>query len=349
MATNGTLLESISAYYGTILKDSTDLKTTACCTTEAIPAHHKSILAAIDDDILTRFYGCGSPIPEALGGKTILDLGCGTGRDVYLAAALAGENGTVIGVDMTSEQLEVANRHADAQMKKFGFGRTNVQFKSGYIEDLKSLGIEDNSVDVVISNCVINLSPDKKAVFREIFRVLKPGGELFFSDVFSDRRVPGHFMHDPKLHGECLAGAMYTEDFRRLLAELGCPDYRVVNGHSIEINNPDIEKKIGMIHFQSLTIRAFKLETLEDICEDYGQVATYLGSIPESQHRFVLDDHHIFETGKPMLVCGNTASMIQETRYGEHFIVHGDRSVHYGAFECDPGTESVSDLQGGCC
>ena len=347
-STNGAI-DNIKEYYGKILKGTQDLKTTACCTTESFPEHHKEILATIDNEVLTKFYGCGSPLPVAIEGKTVLDLGCGSGRDVYLASKLVGPDGYVIGVDMTDEQLDVARRHVDSQMTKFGFSKPNVEFRKGYIEDLALAGIEDNSIDVVISNCVINLSPDKHAVYSEIFRVLKPGGELFLSDVFADRRVPRELLEDPVLRGECLAGALYVEDFRRLLYELGCPDYRVVTGHDIEIENHEIERKVGMINFRSLTIRAFKLDSLEDICEDYGQVATYLGTIPEAPHRFVLDDHHTFHTGKPILVCGNSAAMIQNTRFGEHFRVIGDKSVHYGAFDCEPASASEGENQGSCC
>jgi arsenite methyltransferase len=346
---NGNTSESVKEYYGRVLQSTKDLKTTACCTTETIPAHHKEILAQIDDEVISRFYGCGSPLPESLEGKTVLDLGCGTGRDVYLASKLAGPDGYVIGVDMTDEQLDVARQHLDSQMERFGFDKPNVDFRKGYIEDLKTLGIEDNSVDVVISNCVINLSPDKKSVYSEIFRVLKPGGELYFSDVFADRRVPHNLMDDPVLYGECLSGALYIEDFRRILREIGCPDYRVVTGHDIEIEDPEIERKVGMINFRSLTIRAFKLDSLEDICEDYGQVATYLGTIPEAPHRFILDDHHTFHTGKPMLVCGNSSAMVEETRFGEHFRVDGNRSVHFGAFDCEPASASDGENQGSCC
>jgi len=103
-----------------------------------------------------------------------------------------------------------------------------------------------------------------------------------------------------------------------------------------------------------MTVRAFKLDTLEDICEDYGQTAVYLGTAPDHPHRFALDDHHVFETGKPMLVCGNTASMIQETRYRRHFDVAGDRSTHYGPFPCGPAVKKTDDPDccrpgGGCC
>ncbi|MCG2589262.1 methyltransferase domain-containing protein [Rhodohalobacter sulfatireducens] len=346
-----TKFNEVKEYYGKVLKKSKDLKSSACCTTESLPDWQKEILKDIEDEVVTRFYGCGSPIPLDLEGITVLDLGCGTGRDLFMVSKLVGENGHVIGIDMTEEQLEVGRRLTDKQTKRFGFEKPNVSFLNGYIEDLDSVGLEDNSVDVVISNCVINLSPDKKRVFSEIFRVLKPGGELYFSDVFTDRRVPRELQEDPVLYGECLSGAMYMEDFRRLLRETGCLDYRVLSESPISLDNPEIEKKVGMINFYSMTIRAFKLNSLEDICEDYGQVAVYKGSIPHAPHRFELDDHHIFETGKPMLVCGNTAAMLEETRFKNHFTVAGDRSVHYGAFDCGDsvGLSEEKTTSGGCC
>ena len=263
-----------------------------------------------------------------------------------------GPDGFVIGVDMTAEQLEIARRHKDAQTKKFGFARPNVDFRQGYIEDLASIDIKDNSVDVVISNCVINLSPDKEQVFAEIFRVLKPGGEIYFSDVFSGRRIPEELRSDPVLYGECLSGALYIEDFRRLLARLGCPDYRVVSKREIILDNPEIEAKAGMIDFYSMTVRAFKLPGLEDICEDYGQTAVYLGTIPGMPHRFSLDDHHLFIAGKPMLVCGNTAAMLGETRFVRHFRMTGDRSHHFGPFACAPAAAKEiggDPCSGGAC
>ena len=204
-----------------------------------------------------------------------------------------------------------------------------------------------SSVDIVISNCVINLSPDKRRVFGEIFRVLKPGGELYFSDIFSGGRLPDELRNDPVLYGECLGGAMYIEDFRRLLTACGIVDYRVISQRRIELQN-EIAEKAGMVNFFSTTVRAFKLNDLEDICEDYGQVAIYRGTLPELPHRFVLDDHHTFQTGKPMLVCGNTAAMLEETRYAKHFTVLGDRSTHYGPFDCSNKSPD-ENASNGCC
>ena len=112
------------------------------------------------------------------------------------------------------------------------------------VETLDEIGIADESVDVVISNCVINLSPDKEAVFSQIWRVLKIGGELYFSDIFADRRVPDEINNDPILAGECLGGAMYIEDFRRLMTKCGWQDFRYMSSSAATIDNEEIEAKI---------------------------------------------------------------------------------------------------------
>jgi len=169
----GKSLDDIKEYYGKTLKSNDDLKTSACCTDDVLPGYIKSIIADLEDEIVAKYYGCGSPLPVSLEGSTVLDLGCGTGRDVYIASKLVGSDGFVIGIDMTDEQLEVANKYKESQTKKFGYESPNVDFRKGYIEDLKGAGIADNSIDVVISNCVLNLSPEKDKVFEEIFRVLK--------------------------------------------------------------------------------------------------------------------------------------------------------------------------------
>lgn len=349
---SNTILESVQQYYGSTLSSTDDLKTSACCTDDAQPDYIRAILSEIEPEILARFYGCGSPLPEALDGLTVLDLGCGTGRDVFLASKLVGEQGRVIGVDMTDEQLTVGQQHLDAQMQRFGYQQPNVELRHGYIEDLAAAGIADNSVDLVMSNCVLNLSADKESVFREIFRVLKPGGELYFADVFSDRRVPEAIRQDPVIYGECLGGALYGEDFRRIMQRVGFNDHRVVSSRPLSLDDPAIIARAGMIAFSSATVRAFKLPELEDRCEDYGQVATYQGSIPHHPHHFELDDHHRFEAGRPMLVCGNTAAMLEETRFGAHFKVSGDRSTHFGLFDCAPATSNDSgsdDSAASCC
>lgn len=333
-------------YYGDVLRSSRDLRTGACCPSEAMPAELRVLLDDLHPEIKDRFYGCGSPLPPALEGMTVLDLGCGSGRDVYLLSRLVGEHGHVIGVDMTPEQLEVARRHQEWHARRYGYARSNVRFVDGIIERLDECGIGDASVDVVVSNCVLNLSPEKERVFAEIFRVLKPGGELYFSDVFADRRIPESLRQDPVLLGECLSGALYVEDFRRMMGRLDCDDVRSVSQSPIPLLDPLIEQRIGMVGFRSMTMRAFRL-SLEDRCEDFGEVATYRGTIAGLPHAFVLDDHHRFETGRPLRVCGNTFDMLARSRFAPHFDLMGDKRTHFGLFDCSDAPSPAAT--GSCC
>ncbi len=332
MNSHSKILQDVQDYYGKILKTKNDLQTSACCAADTMPAYLRPYLKNIHEEVQSRFYGCASMFPPSLYGKTVVDLGCGSGRDCYLLAQVVGADGMVIGIDMTDEQLAVARKHIDFHTKNFNLKKPNVDFRKGWIEDLTSANLEDNSVDVIISNCVINLSPDKESVFREIFRVLKPGGELYLSDVFSGRRVPEALTTDPVLLGECLGGALYIEDFRRILRNIGILDYRVIAKNQLSLNNEDIQRKVGMVDFYSMTVRSFKCD-FEDICENFGHVAYYKGSIPEFPHGFTLDDHHYFQTGIPVPVCGNSSKMLSESRFGEHFDLLGNFSTHYGPFE----------------
>lgn len=328
-----TIHKQVSEYYGKILKSSADLKTNACCTSAAPPRYVLDILPMIKEEITSRFYGCGSPIPMGLEGCVALDLGCGTGRDVFILSKLVGESGHVHGVDMTPEQIDVARKYQKEQAEIFGYDRPNTSFHQGYIEDLKSLGIEDNSVDVVTSNCVINLSPFKELIFREIYRILKNGGELCFSDVFADRRVPEEVKNDPVMRGECMGGAMYIEDFRRLLEKTGFKSYYILEKTPIQPNDFQVARMVGDIKFFSCTVRAFKVADLEDREENYGHSAVYLGTMKENARYFDFDDNYRFVKKKPLGISGNVAAILRQSRFKNHFIVEGDGEVHHGLFD----------------
>lgn len=327
-----TIHTQVSEYYGKILKSSDDLKTNACCTSSAPPKYVRDIFPLIKEEIVNRFYGCGSPIPMGLEGCTVLDLGCGTGRDVFILSKLVGENGHVHGVDMTPEQIEVGIRYQQEQAEVFGYSKPNTSFHLGYIEDLKSIGIEDESVDVVTSNCVINLSPFKELIFKEIYRILKQGGELIFSDVFADRRVPEDVKNDPVMRGECMGGAMYFEDFRRLIEKCGFTTYYIVDKTPIQANDFEVARMVGDIKFFSCTVRAFKCDELEDREENYGHSATYLGTMPENTRYFDFDENFRFVKRKPLGISGNVAAILKNTRLKEHFKVEGTGEVHHGLF-----------------
>lgn len=324
-------------YYGKTLTGTADLKTSACCPgTKRPPKHIAAAIAMVHDDISARYYGCGLTIPHVVSGLTCLDLGCGAGRDCFVLSNLVGESGHVHGVDMTEEQLGVARGHVGYHTDLYGYARPNVEFHKGFIEDLSM--IASDSVDLVLSNCVVNLSPDKDAVLREAWRVLRRGGEFYFSDVYTDRRIPAELMRDKVLHGECLSGALYWNDFLRIARRAGFVDPRLVESRLMKISNEQIRSKLGAARFFSATFRLFKLDGLESDCEDFGQAVVYKGSVPTCPDEFVLDDHHVFQCGKVALVCGNTFRMLHDTRFAPHFEFIGKGDRHFGIFEeCGKG------------
>jgi arsenite methyltransferase len=351
------MLDFVQKYYGEMLEKTGDLKTSACCTVEAPPDYVTEALGRIHEDVSSRYYGCGLVLPEALTGTRILDLGCGSGRDCYLLSQLVGEQGEVVGVDMTEEQLAVATQYAAYHADRFGYGRPNVAFHNGYIEKLDALPLEPGSFDLIVSNCVVNLSPDKAAVLRGAYRLLKPGGELYFADVYADRRVPAEVARDPVLYGECLGGALYWNDFLNLAKGAGFPDPRLVSDREIEITDPRLKAAVRGVRFYSATYRLFKLPELEPACEDYGQAVVYKGTIDHYPDEFVLDGHHVMQTGRIFPVCGNTFDILSKSRLVSHFDFIGDKSKHFGIFPgCGTtipfGSESTDPSEGSsgaCC
>nr|WP_070961531.1 methyltransferase domain-containing protein [Hyphomonas sp. Mor2] len=329
---------AVRDYYGNTLSQSADLQTDACCTPDSMPDYAKPVLAGIHEEVLARYYGCGLVLPEVMTGLSVLDLGCGAGRDCYVISRLVGETGHVVGVDMTDEQLEVAERHIEYHRDAYGYSKANTEFLRGDIERLQDLALADEQFDLIVSNCVINLTQDKAGVLAQAFRLLKPGGEMYFSDVYCDRRLDPSLSKDPVLHGECLAGALYWNDFETLAKQVGFADPRVVEQRPLGIQNAEIQRKLGAAKFYSVTYRLMKIDGLEPACEDYGQAVRYKGTIDTSPDAFVLDDLHKIEAGRMFLVCGNTYRMLNETRFAPHFEFFGSWDTHYGLFK-DCGTD----------
>ena len=296
------------------------------------PRRLREVLEKIPPEVVERFTGCGSPIPEAIEGCRVLDLGCGTGRDVFLCAALAGPKGFVLGLDRNEARIQVARRHVEATMARFGHPEPNVAFRIGNIEDLEAAGVEDEGFDVAISNRALNLVGDKLRVLREVHRVLKPGGEFYFADVYTDRRLPAEVAADPEVVREHLGGALYVGDLVRKARRAGFTDPRIVARHPLRLADPDLQRRLGGVVFWAVTFRLFKVLDLEDGEEDYGQAALYRGTIPGCAHRFVLDADNRFETGRVARIGGNTARILETSRFAAHFRIVGTRSRHFGPF-----------------
>jgi arsenite methyltransferase len=333
------------------LQSSEVLKNNVCSTAGAPPTYIQDALRQIHPTTLAKYKGCGLTLPSYdLTGCRILDLGCGAGRDVYLASQLVGAKGSVVGVEMTDEQLEVARKFQSYHAEKFGFA--NTEFYKGF----EMSELEPASFDVIISNCVINLCTDKHVVLKACRDLLKPGGELYFSDVYASRRVSESLRKNEVLWGECLSGALYWNDFENLAKRVGFPDPRLVGDSPITIQNKAVanlvqEEGQAGLEFYSATYRLFAMDEalLEPACEDYGQAVIYKGSIPRASSCWKLDKGHVFEAGKVRTVCGNTYNMLAHNpRLKEHFEFIGDFSKHYGLFEgCGRGLPYDRPVQGG--
>ncbi|MGB6230021.1 MAG: methyltransferase domain-containing protein [Litorimonas sp.] len=322
----------VKDYYGETLSSSDDLKTDACSTSSRPDAHVREALSLVHDDVSSRYYGCGLAIPACLDGLKVLDLGSGAGRDVFALAKLVGPDGHVTGVDMTPEQLSVARGHEAYHAEAFGYDAPNTRFLEGYLERLDELDLEEGGFDLIISNCVFNLCTDKPGVFRSAYRLLKPGGELYFSDVYADRRMPQHLVNDPVLYGECLSGALYWYDYVAMAKAAGFVDPRIVDHRPLAILNSSLQAKIDPIRFASVTARLIKLDGLDPACEDYGQAVMYKGGVPGMERVFKLDADHEIEIGRVFPVCSNTRDMLMQTRFASYFDLVGDGATHLGPF-----------------
>jgi len=213
-------------------------------------------LAHIPDEVLEVSYGCGNPaaLADIKEGETIVDLGSGAGIDCFIAAKKLGRKGKVIGIDMTDEMVEKATRSAEKVAKVLGYNV--VEFRKGNIMELP---VEDNSVDLVISNCVINLTEDKTKVLDEIYRILKPGGRFIISDIVSDKPIPGYMKRDKELWNACLSGALTDKRFKEAAEEAGFPDTNLTKNY--------VYKKVEYITFYSVTLKGTKPQ--KTICGCY--------------------------------------------------------------------------------
>jgi len=251
-----TLHDRIRQLYGTIAASATDSTAASCCSTPSSDCGCNSnstlydvqLLEGLPADVTNLSLGCGDPVTIASlqPGETVLDLGSGGGIDCFLAARQVGESGYVIGVDMTDEMLLKANAN------KVRMGIRNVEFRRGQIE---ALPVQDNTIDVIISNCVINLSPDKASVFREAYRVLKPGGRLAISDIVTEGAFSPELRAQMDKWAECITGAIDAQEYIGLMQAAGFTDIQVVDKFSAESIVPTQD---GMPRLYSARITARK-------------------------------------------------------------------------------------------
>lgn len=308
-----------------------------CCPVE----YDRKYLEVIPDEVIEKDYGCGDPSKWVKEGETVLDLGSGTGKICFIAAQVVGAEGKVIGVDMTDDMLEVANRNAPIVADRIGYA--NVEFRKGRIQDLaldldrldqalqaspvasaadflnldvvaeelrvKHPLVESDSIDVVVSNCVLNLvEPEQKPkLFNEIFRVLKKGGRAVISDIVSDEPVPVAMRQDAHLWSGCISGALTEQGFLKAFEDAGF--------YGIELVRFETQpwQTVEGIEFRSVTVQAFKGK--QGPCFEHNQAVVYQGPF-----KSVLDDDgHRFDRGVRTAVCDKTFNLLQSGPYAGHF------------------------------
>jgi len=308
-----------------------------CCPVE----YNTEYLKVIPQEVIERDYGCGDPSKYLREGETVLDLGSGTGKICFIAAQVVGSKGKVIGVDMTDEMLAVARTNAPIVAERIGY--SNVEFRKGRIQDLalnvdlldaelkrrpisdaasflaadelaqelrvKSPLVANDSVDVVVSNCVLNLveAHAKRQLFEEIFRVLRIGGRAVISDIVSDEEVPEHLQNDPELWSGCISGALTEEGFIAAFTAAGF--------YGVQILKRDEQawQTVEGIEFRSVTIEAFKGK--QGPCVERNQAVIYKGPFKE----VLDDDNHRMERGRRYAVCDKTYNIYRKTPYSAFF------------------------------
>lgn len=241
--------EVVQARYGAIAEKQGSCCSSDCCDDSSSPTlYDAALLQGLPVDVTGLSLGCGDPVTIASlqAGETVVDLGSGGGIDCFLAARQVGADGHVIGVDMTPAMLEKANAN------KANMGVTNVEFRQGQIE---ALPIADNTADVVMSNCVINLSPDKQAVFQEVIRVLKPGGRVSISDIVTEGEFTPELRADLAKWAECVTGAIDVELYTDMMRAAGFVDISIVDKVDAQ---GIVETRAGMPRVLSARITAYK-------------------------------------------------------------------------------------------
>lgn len=274
-----------------------------CCPTSY---NVSELLSFIPEEVVKISYGCGTPagLNTVSPGETVLDIGSGGGIDCFEASRLVGPSGHVIGIDMTDTMLEIARTNAPIVAANLGYPTSNVEFRKGMAD---AIPLSDGVIDLIISNCVINLAPDKRRVFQEMFRVAKPGGRFTISDIVSDQPVPQYLVHNVEKWGDCLSGALTLTAYFAGLAEAGFS--------AIHLSKFSPWQAIDGVHFFSVTLTGYKLPVVDSI--PAVRYATLRGPFSRA-----IDEHGMeYRRGIPQPIGPETVSLLSQPPLAPYFVL----------------------------
>tara|TARA_B100000315_G_scaffold253546_1_gene292526 strand:- start:5384 stop:6595 length:1212 start_codon:yes stop_codon:yes gene_type:complete len=286
----------------------------------------EALATYIPQPVLQIANGCG--VPVGLGtvraGETVLDVGSGGGIDCFEASRLTGKDGFVIGVDMTDEMLEIARNSAAAVAVNLGYAQSNVEFRKGRAEKLP---VDDQTIDLIISNCVINLAPDKQRVFQEIYRALKIGGRFTISDVVADTSIPNYLLNDQERWGACLSGAMYTRDYLRTIRATG-----FVGVHQVNVAPWGT---IDGVHFSALTVTGYKVAAPNSFFPNEGIFSEY--AVFKGPFKWVVDEYgQTFVRGLWRKIDQKTSDLLHLEPFRPWFLFSNDKVLGKMLNDDDP-------------
>ncbi|KAL8564700.1 hypothetical protein ACOMHN_004193 [Nucella lapillus] len=313
MAENS-LLTAIQDWYNQL---NAETNIVSRCNYEQLTQQQGTCFDQLSEDIKKRYYGSGLNIPENLQGKRVLDVGCGSGSFVFILSKLVGPTGYVVGFDITEGLIETAKSQTDYHCKQWGYDKPNFEFRVLNAEKLGEAGFKDEEFDIIVSNGVFCVVPDKESVFKAAYKLLKTGGQFYLNDVYADKAAPEENRYDKTLWSMGTAGAMVWNTFAPMVGSAGFSTPHLTCAAPINITSP---KYIQMLDHARYTCAGWRLFKLDPKATKQGStLVTYKGGITDYPDDFPWDVDLTFKRGVGVEVDAELSTLLSSIYLSDCF------------------------------